>query len=84
MDNEDIVSSIMANLRALHPELPEPARVNLELDLRRIESTPRTNAKESETRPRSATATRQMPTPRTKLDWNRYHWNTSSARAAKS
>jgi hypothetical protein len=27
MNNKDIVSSIMANLRELHPELPEKARV---------------------------------------------------------
>ena len=37
MANKDIVSSIMANLRELHPELPERARVKLELDLRRME-----------------------------------------------
>ena len=35
MVNKDIVSSIMANLREFHPELPERARVKLELDLRR-------------------------------------------------
>lgn len=65
MANEDIVSSIMANLRELHPELPERARANLELDLRRMESAPTTNVKERETRPRWATATRRTPTPRT-------------------
>jgi hypothetical protein len=36
MDNKDIVAAIMAKLRELHPELPEQARVNLELDLRRM------------------------------------------------
>ena len=36
MTTKDTVSRIMANLRELHPELPEQARVNLELDLRRI------------------------------------------------
>ena len=36
MNNKDIVAAIMAKLRELHPELPEQARVNLELDLRRI------------------------------------------------
>ncbi len=36
MDNKDIVAAIMARLRELHPELPEGARVNLELDLRRM------------------------------------------------
>jgi hypothetical protein len=36
MDNKDIVAAIMAKLLELHPELPERARVNLELDLRRI------------------------------------------------
>ena len=36
MDNKDIVAAIMARLRELHPELPERARVNLELDLRRM------------------------------------------------
>ena len=36
MDNKDIVATIMAKLQELHPELPERARVNLELDLRRM------------------------------------------------
>ena len=36
MVNKDIVSSIMANLREFHPELPERARVKLEFDLRRM------------------------------------------------
>ena len=36
MNNKDIVAAIMAKLWELHPELPERARVNLELDLRRI------------------------------------------------
>ena len=36
MTNKDIVAAIMAKLQELHPELPEQARVNLELDLRRI------------------------------------------------
>ena len=65
MANKDIVSSIMAALREFHPELPEHARVNLELDLRRMESVPTTNVKEKETRPHSTTATRRPPTPRT-------------------
>jgi hypothetical protein len=36
MATKHTVSRIMANLRELHPELPERARVNLELDLRRM------------------------------------------------
>ena len=36
MDNKEIVAAIMAKLRELHPELPERACVNLELDLRRM------------------------------------------------
>ena len=36
MTNKDLVAAIMAKLQELHPELPEQARVNLELDLRRI------------------------------------------------
>ena len=36
MDNKDIVAAIMARLQELHPELPEGARMNLELDLRRM------------------------------------------------
>jgi hypothetical protein len=64
MATKDTVSRIMANLRELHPELPERARVNLELDLRRMESAPN-DVKEKETRPRSATATRRTPTPQT-------------------
>ena len=36
MGNEDIVAAIMATLRELHPDLPERARVNLELDLLRM------------------------------------------------
>ena len=36
MDNKDIVAAIMAKLRELHPELPKQARLNLELDLRRM------------------------------------------------
>ena len=36
MTKKDIVAAIMANLLELHPELPERARVNLELELRRI------------------------------------------------
>ena len=67
MDNEDIVSSIMANLRVLHPELPERACVNLELDLRSIVSALTINVEKNETQPRSATATRRTPTPRTDI-----------------
>jgi hypothetical protein len=36
MVNKDIVAAIMAKLQELHPELPEGARVILELDLQRI------------------------------------------------
>ncbi len=54
MATKDTVSRIMANLRELHPDLPERARVNLELDLRLMESAT-TNVKEKRTRPRSAT-----------------------------
>ena len=36
MADQDIVSSIMAKLRELHPELPDHARVNLEMDLRQM------------------------------------------------
>ena len=36
MANNDIVANIMTNLREHHPELPERARVKLELDLRRM------------------------------------------------
>ena len=36
MANNDIVANIMANLRELHPELTEGARVKLEWDLRRL------------------------------------------------
>ena len=36
MVNKDIVPSIMAKLLELHPDLPERARVKLELDLHRM------------------------------------------------
>ena len=71
MANKDIVSSIMANLRELHPELPEQARVNLELDLRRMESARPAGRSRFSIRastwdaPPAATATRRPPTPRT-------------------
>lgn len=66
MATEDIVSTIMATLRELHPELPEPARVNLELDLRRMEPVPtKKKVKSNEARPRPPIATRRTPTPRT-------------------
>ena len=47
MAKDDIVSSIMANLRDLHPELPDRARLKVELDLRPMESAPTTNVKET-------------------------------------